>query len=113
MPDHWHALVAPDHDDTLPNMMDAVKVAGTRRVNARRGLRGSLWQPRYYDEIIWTVKQYHETLDYMHFNPMRRGLVARPEDWLWSSFNSYGGSGAIALEVDRLSLPADQSTRLG
>src|ERR1019366_8611841 len=68
MPDHWHALIAPDHGDTLPNMMDAVKVAGMRRVNARRGLRGPLWQPRYYDEIIWTVKQYHETLDYMHFN---------------------------------------------
>ena len=59
MPDHCHALIAPAHGDTLPNMMDAVKVAGMRRVNARRGLRGPLWQPRYYDEIIWTVKQYY------------------------------------------------------
>ena len=113
MPDHWHALVAPDHGDTLPNMMDAVKVAGMRRVNARRGLRGPLWQPRYYDEIIWTVKQYHETLDYMHFNPVRRGLVSRPEDWPWSSFRCFGGSGEAPLEIDHLQLPADQSTRLG
>jgi REP element-mobilizing transposase RayT len=113
MPDHWHALVAPDHGDTLPNMVDAVKVAGTRRVNARRGLRGPLWQPRYYDEIIGTVKQYHETLDYMHFNPVRRGLVLKPDDWPWSSFRSYGGSGDVPLEVDRLNLPADRSTRMG
>ncbi len=111
MPDHWHALIAPAHGDTLPNMMDAVKVAGVRRVNSHRGQRGPLWQPRYYDEIIWTVKQYNETLDYMHFNPVRRGLVVRPDDWAWSSLHSYGGRGEIQLEVDRLSLPADQNAR--
>ena len=113
MPDHWHALIAPAHGDTLPNLMDAVKVAGMRRVNARRGLRGPLWQPRYYDEIIWTVKQYYETLDYMHFNPVRRGLVSRPDDWPWSSFRCFGGSGETPLEIDHLQLPADQSTWLG
>jgi putative transposase len=113
MPDHWHALIAPDYGDTLPNMMDAVKVAGMRRVNARRSQGGSLWQPRYYDEIIWTVKQYTETLDYMHFNPVRRSLVLKPDDWAWSSLRFYGSRGEIPLEVDRLSLPANQNTRLG
>ena len=113
MPDHWHALIAPAQGDTLPNLMDAVKVAGMRRVNSRRGLRGPLWQPRYHDEIIWTVKRYNDTLDYMHFNPVQRGLVSRPEDWAWSSFRCYVGSGEIPLEIDRLSLLANQSTRLG
>ena len=30
-----------------------------------------------------------EKLNYMHRNPVMRGLVARPEDWQWSSYRSY------------------------
>jgi REP element-mobilizing transposase RayT len=52
MPDHWHGLIVPADDDTLPQVMNAVKVASMRRINSRRGMRGALWQPRYFDEII-------------------------------------------------------------
>jgi putative transposase len=112
MPDHWHALIVPAENDTLPQVMDAVKVASMRRINSRRGTRGALWQPRYFDEITWTVKQYNDTLRYMHFNPLERGLVSRPEDWRWSSFRCFGGSGKIPLEIDRLELPFDDEARL-
>jgi putative transposase len=112
MPDHWHALIAPAQNDTLPNMMDAVKVASMRRVNTRRDKRGPLWQPRYYDEVVWTVKQCRDSLHYMHLNPVVAGLVSRPEDWKWSSFLCFGGGGEIPLEVDRLELPADGNVRL-
>jgi putative transposase len=112
MPDHWHALIVPAQDDTLPDLMDAVKVAATRRINSLRGTRGRLWQPRYYDEIIRTVKQYRETLQYMHFNPVERGLVAKPEQWPWSSFLCYAGAASVTLEIDRLDLPADENARL-
>jgi putative transposase len=112
MPDHWHGLIVPADDDTLPQVMNAMKVASMRRINSRRGTRGALWQPRYFDEIIWTVRQYRETLRYMHFNPVERGLVSRAEDWPWSSFRCFGGSGEIHLEIDRLELPVDEDTRL-
>jgi len=61
MPDHWHALIVPAENDTLPQVMDAIKVASMRRINSRRAKRGALWQPRYYDEIMRTVKQYKDT----------------------------------------------------
>lgn len=112
MPDHWHALLAPARGDTLPALMDAVKVAAVRGINARRGTRGSLWQPRYFDEVVWTVGQHHESLRYMHFNPVDAGLVARPEHWPWSSYRCYGGAGEIRLQVDRLQLPTDRDARL-
>ena len=112
MPDHWHALLLPARGDTLPVLMDAFKVAAMRRIKSRRGTRGSLWQPRYFDEILWTVKQYNETVRYMHFNPVEKGWVARREDWRWSSFHCFGGSGEIRLEIDRLELPADENARL-
>jgi putative transposase len=83
-----------------------------RRINSRRGRRGALWQPRYFDEIIWTVKQYKDALHYMHLNPVERGLVSRPEDWPWSSFRCFGGEEKVPLEIDRLELPFDDDARL-
>jgi putative transposase len=112
MPDHWHALLVPAEGDTLPRLMDSLKVAAMRRVNARREKREPLWQSRYFDEIVKSVKQYRDCLRYMHFNPVQSGLVRNPEDWRWSSFCAYDGNRQVPLEVDRLDLPAEEETLL-
>jgi putative transposase len=39
------------------------------------------WQARYYPFNVFTVKKLEEKLDYMHLNPVRRGLVIRAVDW--------------------------------
>jgi hypothetical protein len=39
--------------------------------------------------VVWTDKKVTEKLDYMHENPVKRGLVANAEDWAWSSFRHY------------------------
>lgn len=44
------------------------------------------WQVRYYDFPVWSEAKRIEKLRYIHRNPVRRGLVERPEDWEWSSF---------------------------
>jgi putative transposase len=107
MPDHWHALLYPGPEGTLPRLMNSLKVASMQRINRLRKASGELWQPRYFDHAIRSVKEYHETLEYIHLNPVRKGLVRHPEDWLWSSIHSYGGPGPI-----RLDLPADEGTPL-
>ena len=112
MPDHWHALVYPAPADTLPGLMNSLKVAAAQSLNRLRHTSGELWQSRYFDRAVRSVKEYREKLAYMHLNPVRKGLVARPEDWLWSSIHSYGGPGPIRLEVDRLDLPPDENTPL-
>ena len=40
-------------------------------------------------------------IDYIHGNPVRRGLVQRPEDWDWSSARRYAGLGPALIEMDR------------
>jgi putative transposase len=112
LPDHWHALIIPLEGDTLPNLMDAVKVASTLGINRSRRAKGPVWQRRYFDRIVREVREYHKTVEYMHLNPVRRGLASRPEDWLWSSIHSYGGPGPVRLAVDRILLPSDERTRL-
>ena len=42
-------------------------------------------QPHYYDFNVFTEHKRMEKLEYMHWNPVRRGLVSTPEDWQWSS----------------------------
>jgi putative transposase len=60
------------------------------------------WQRRYYDFNVYTAAKTVEKLKYMHRNPIRRGLVARPEDWPWSSFRHYatGIEGTVEIESE-------------
>ena len=46
---------------------------------------GHIWQRRFYDFNVWTYKKKNEKLNYMHFNPVKRGLVKTPMEWPWSS----------------------------
>ena len=48
-----------------------------------------IWQPRFYDFNVWTERKRIEKLRYIHRNPVKRGLVASPEQWRWSSFRWY------------------------
>ncbi|SRR6266481_1941749 len=43
----------------------------------------------YYDFNIYSERKYTEKLRYIHRNPVKRGLVASPELWQWSSFRYY------------------------
>ncbi len=61
-----------------------------------------IWQRRFYDMNIWTEKKRLEKLSYMHGNPVKRGLVASPEQWAYSSFRFYYLEDASVLAMDRL-----------
>ena len=49
----------------------------------------SVWQKRFYDFNLWSERKRIEKLRYMHRNPVKRGLVERPDQWRWSSFRAY------------------------
>ena len=48
-----------------------------------------VWQRRFYPYGIYSGKKEREKLDYMHNNPVTRGLVSSPRDWPWSSWRFY------------------------
>jgi putative transposase len=85
LPDHWHAIIYPPHPLTISRVFQAVKVSSTIAINVRRGEAGELWQGRFFDRALRTVKEYHETVEYIHLNPVRRGLVKKAREWRWSS----------------------------
>jgi putative transposase len=60
------------------------------------------WQARYYDFLMHSEEKRVEKLRYMHRNPVKRGLVEKPEQWQWSSFRHYatGEVGTVEIESE-------------
>ena len=118
LPDHWHAILYPYHPLTVSDLMHGIKVSSASRINKGRNEAGCLWQPRFFDRALRTVKEYHEACAYIHQNPVKAGLVARAENWMWSSACEYGGglnrapAAACGLKIDRFLLPADARARI-
>ena len=112
LPDHWHAIIFPRYPLTISQMMEHIKVQSTLTINARRGATGQLWQARFFDRALRTVKEYHDSVRYIQSNPVKRGLAAGPEDWKWSSLSPCGSGSSAVLPVDLISLPADLDARL-
>ncbi|HEY1731596.1 MAG TPA: transposase [Terriglobales bacterium] len=100
MPEHFHLLVSEPHQRPLSTAMQALKLGFARRVLAeRKRLCGPgrarerspqhIWEARYYDFNVCNAQKRVEKLRYIHRNPVKRGLVAAPELWRWSSFRAY------------------------
>lgn len=118
LPDHWHAIIYNRDPLTISRVMEAIKVSSTLRINGSQKRTGRLWQPRFFDRALRTVREYNEKVEYIHLNPVKAGLVRRPEDWPWSSAREYSGSlqetatRRPLLSIDRVLLPSDERTRI-
>ena len=90
MPEHVHLLVSEPEKGLLATAIQALKIAVARRATRYRpGNEVPLWQKRYYDHNLRSHQSFTNKLRYIHRNPVKRGLAARPEDWRWSSFRHY------------------------
>ena len=118
LPDHWHAICTPVYPRTISLVMKSFKNSSTVLINRRRAERGELWQARFFDRALRTVKEYNEKVEYIHLNPVKAGLVQQADEWPWSSAREYSGSlqeeatRHPALPIDRILLPSDQRTRI-
>jgi len=113
MPEHVHLLLSEPGRRDLSVAIKALKQGVARRVLRRLrragcqrplfadGVPERFWQARFYDFNVWSAKKRTEKLRYMHRNPVKRGLVASPELWRWSSFRhyAYGEVGPVAVNA--------------
>jgi putative transposase len=116
-----HCICAPQYPVTISLAMKSVKQSPMIAVNQGRDTDGELWQPRFFGRALRTVGEYNEKVEYIHLNPVRAGLVSRPEDWsrpAGSSYNEYAGMSAgeqerrCGLIVDRVKMPSDPRARI-
>jgi len=62
------------------------------------------WQARFYDFNVYSPEKKNEKLDYMHANPVNRGLVRHAQDWPWSSWAFYFSSESGLIAMDRVNM---------
>ena len=97
MPEHVHLLVNEPRRALLSKAIQALKLSVSMR-----GRERPFWQAHYYDFNVSSHDKFVEKLRYIHRNPVRRGLVAKPEEWKWSSFRHYqtGACGTVEIESE-------------
>ncbi|HMH01633.1 MAG TPA: transposase [Terriglobales bacterium] len=97
--EHVHLLLSEPPQDTLADALKWLKQGVSRRLI---GDADHFWQKRYYDFNTRNYPQFVEKLRYIHRNPVKLGLCARPEDWEWSSFRHYatGCEGRVEIESE-------------
>jgi putative transposase len=105
MPNHVHLLLSKPDRELLSTAIQSLKITTAMNSSNNRlmdGRRSPLWQKRYYDRNLSTHEELMEKLQYIHRNPIRAGLCARPEDWPWSSFLHYatGALGVVEIESE-------------
>ena len=111
MPEHVHLLLSEPDNDTLADAIHFLKLSFTKRLHAQvnaqpkganlgHAIDGSFWQRRYYDRNVRDHEEFVNDLKYIHRNPIKRGLVEKPEDWPWSSYRSHAlhEQGLVAVE---------------
>ena len=84
MPDHVHVFARPARDArSLAEWMKAWKSISARLIARTLKLEPPVWQPDYFDHFLRSAASFSEKWDYVWNNPVRKGLVARPEAWPW------------------------------
>jgi len=103
LPDHLHAIwTLPDNDADFPGRWKRIKGSFTRQLIAAgvpvaRHDNGeyALWQRRFWEHTIRDDRDFERHVDYVHFNPVKHGLVSRVQDWPHSSFHRYVRQGSL------------------
>ena len=89
LPDHLHSVWRlPEGDDDFSGRWRAIKQFVSRRLDGSVSHRGEkrVWQRRFWEHLIHDEEDWRRHVDYIHFNPVKHGLVNAPEDWAYSSY---------------------------
>ncbi len=127
MPEHVHLLLYPEQASySISRILSSLKQPVAKRAihyvrteatsfiprmtdeqpSGKRSIR--FWQRGGgYDRNLWSPRHIWETIDYIHTNPVRRGLCESDTDWTWSSARAYHGLNHNGPPVARCCLPDD------
>jgi putative transposase len=108
LPDHLHCIwTLPKGDDDFSTRWRLIKSAVTKKLgdggeskNTSRSRRkeADLWQRRFWEHRIRDDCDYATHCDYIHYNPVRHGLVDMPKNWPYSTFHKFMKEGMYPPE---------------
>ncbi len=102
LPDHLHFIWSlPPGDSNYSQRVSRFKVLFTRSLRGKGALsvdvspsrrkhrESNVWQRRFWEHTIRDQDDLHRHLDYIHYNPVKHGLVSCPHFWKYSSFHKW------------------------
>jgi putative transposase len=117
LPEHMHCVwTLPEGDSDFPGRWQAIKITFSKSLRrdeprstlmVKRRERG-IWQRRYWEHVIRDDRDYATHMDYIHFNPVKHGLVQSPGEWPFSTFRRCVAAGRYPANwlPDRVELAA-------
>ena len=111
LPDHLHCVWTLPHGDTnYPLRWGRIKdsftkpylaaggTEGVRNRSRRRHRERAVWQRRYWEHTVEDEDDLERCVDYIHWNPVKHGLVSRVRDWPWSTFHRFVQAGQYDID---------------
>lgn len=114
MTNHVHFLATPAEAGALSSTTKVVGSRYAQYVNRKYCRTGTLWEGRHRASLVQSGRYLLACYRYIELNPVRAGMVARPQDYPWSSHcaNARGDTDWLQPHRDYLDLGRDQGERL-
>ncbi len=120
LPDHLHCMwTLPNSDRDFSTRWRLIKSFFSRKCDGRykhipfesrkRKKEQAVWQRRFWEHLIRDEKDFKNHVEYIHYNPVKHGLVKGPKDWKYSSFHKFVRNGEydenwgemLTMELDK------------
>lgn len=104
LPEHLHLIIIPKNIREYPKIIHSIKYYFSKNVQniggivippyvlseskIKKGEKG-IWQRRYYEHTIIDEEDLYKHLDYIHYNPVKHGVIENVKDWEFSSFDKF------------------------
>ena len=103
MPDHFHMIINPENKNEYPRVVSSIKREFSKLLDDKtkndlakyltssqiKHRESGVWQRRFYEHTIRNQNDLNHLTDYIHFNPVKHGLVNKTKDWKHSSFKKF------------------------
>ena len=111
LPDHFHLLIRPDNIGDYPTIIKAVKYNFSKNVGlvsptyVRAGYKNKrekgIFQRRFFEHTLMNEQEFENHVNYIHYNPVKHGLVDSVIDWQYSTFGKYLKAGLYDADWGR------------
>ena len=98
LPDHIHVILKPENIEEYPKIITSIKYCFSKNYSVgvetptygyvNKGEKG-IFQRRFFEHTIKDEEELNNHINYIHYNPVKHGLVNKVKDWRYSSFHKF------------------------
>lgn len=112
MDNHAHLIIEARNRTNISKIMHALTLSYSVKFRKKYTYTGYVWQGRFKSNVIDGDNYIVECIEYIHNNPVRAGIVAKAEDYPWSSYHFYNGDNnrfKEYVQIDRFGYETQQA----